>query len=121
MSSMQTAQINVRIDRTLKEAGDAALASAGFSPSEAVRALWQKAAARGASLEEVIACLRNELGQHPRDAEGCQADPFEENRWLVVERMKQIGVTDFATPVSSNDDELYEQAMVERLQDRGLL
>ncbi len=36
-------QINARIDAQQKAAGDAALAAAGISPSEAVRALWDLA------------------------------------------------------------------------------
>ena len=38
--SAALSQINARIDAGQKSAGDAALASAGISPSEAVRALW---------------------------------------------------------------------------------
>lgn len=45
-----TAQINVRLDRSLKERGDAALSQIGLSPSVAVRLLWGRAAERGESL-----------------------------------------------------------------------
>ena len=48
-------QINIRMDRSLKEAGDAALAQIGLNPSQAVRALWEKASHRGKDLEEVSA------------------------------------------------------------------
>lgn len=34
-------QMNVRMDRQLKEAGDAVLAHIGMTPSQAVRELWQ--------------------------------------------------------------------------------
>jgi len=34
-------QMNTRIDATLKEAGDAVLTRLGYSPSAAVRGLWQ--------------------------------------------------------------------------------
>ena len=34
-------QMNTRIDAALKEAGDAVLARLGYSPSAAVRGLWQ--------------------------------------------------------------------------------
>ncbi|MBR2834829.1 MAG: hypothetical protein IKE43_03830 [Coriobacteriales bacterium] len=37
-------QMNVRIDSSLKYRGDAVLAKAGYSPSAAVRAVWQFAA-----------------------------------------------------------------------------
>lgn len=34
-------QMNVRMDRQLKDAGDAVLAQIGMTPSQAVRELWQ--------------------------------------------------------------------------------
>lgn len=37
----RSVQMNVRIDRQLKEAGDAVLAHLGMTPSQAVRALWE--------------------------------------------------------------------------------
>ncbi len=39
-----TVQINARISRPLKERGDAALERAGYSPSQAIRKLWDFAA-----------------------------------------------------------------------------
>lgn len=36
-------QVNTRLDTELKTRGDRALARAGFSPSQAIRALWQLA------------------------------------------------------------------------------
>lgn len=36
-------QMNVRLDRSLKREGDAALAEAGYTPSQAVRAVWELA------------------------------------------------------------------------------
>lgn len=53
MAQAAEAQINVRIDRALKEQGDTALASAGFSPSQAVRLLWGMAAERQGNPAEV--------------------------------------------------------------------
>ncbi len=38
-----TSQINARINSALKKNGDASLANAGFSPSQAIRALWELA------------------------------------------------------------------------------
>ena len=34
-------QMNVRMDRQLKDAGDAVLAQIGMTPSQAVRTLWE--------------------------------------------------------------------------------
>lgn len=41
----KTVQVNVRLDESLKSAGDAAFAQASISPSQAVRWLWAYAAA----------------------------------------------------------------------------
>ena len=40
-SQARQTQMNTRIDIALKEAGDAVLARLGYSPSAAVRGLWQ--------------------------------------------------------------------------------
>ena len=51
-------QMNTRIDAALKEAGDAVLARLGYSPSAAVRGLWQFVVDHqgdAASVREVIA------------------------------------------------------------------
>ena len=40
-SQVRQTQMNTRIDAALKEAGDAVLARLGYSPSAAVRGLWQ--------------------------------------------------------------------------------
>ena len=57
LSTPQTAQINVRIERSLKEEGDAALAEAGLSPTQVVRDLWSKLAQRGTAIDQVVEAL----------------------------------------------------------------
>ena len=44
-------QMNVRMDRQLKEAGDAVLAHIGMTPSQAVRTLWNIWSSTDACLE----------------------------------------------------------------------
>ena len=41
-AAAETIQFNTRIERSLKLAGDDVLKRAGYSPSQAVRALWRK-------------------------------------------------------------------------------
>lgn len=38
---MPATQMNVRIDSSLKNAGDAVLSAHGFTASQAIRALWE--------------------------------------------------------------------------------
>lgn len=57
LAPSQVAQINVRIERSLKEEGDAALAEVGLSPTQVVRDLWGRLAQRGTALSEVMSVL----------------------------------------------------------------
>lgn len=52
-----TSQVNARIDAVLKEEGDAGLASAGYTPTQAIRSLWRLASrlrANPARLAEML-------------------------------------------------------------------
>lgn len=62
-------QMNTRIDRELKERGDAALARAGFTPSQAVRALWEFAAKHEYEPEAIMQALSPEQSQDIEDDE----------------------------------------------------
>ena len=42
-----TVQVNARMSRQLRNEGDAALARIGLSPTQAIRALWEKASRLG--------------------------------------------------------------------------
>lgn len=46
-------QMNTRIDATLKTRGDEALARAGYTPSQAIRTLWEFAAAHALEPGEI--------------------------------------------------------------------
>lgn len=50
----------MRLERELKEAGDAALAELGLTPSTAVRGLWEQAARRGKGIESIATLLLGE-------------------------------------------------------------
>ena len=56
--SAKSVQMNVRIDAELKREGDYALAQAGFTPTEAVRALYQIVAAEASDPAKVRELLR---------------------------------------------------------------
>ncbi len=48
-------QMNVGIDSSLKERGDAVLAGAGYTPTQAVRALWTIASGNKGNPSRLIA------------------------------------------------------------------
>ena len=65
------AQVNVRMDRELKEKGDATLRLAGTSPAKVIRQLWERLATGGDAYEQImgVLCPAQDLatsdGSHP--------------------------------------------------------
>lgn len=110
-----TAQLNVRLDPELKKAGDEALASIGLTPSQAIRALWERAAERGEGLEKVEALATDAPSQNERPKNGigefCKA---------LDEHLEALGI-DMSKPSGLSDDELMELAYIDLLQERGLM
>ena len=112
------AQINVRIDKDLKLAGDAVLVGEGISPSEVVRALWNKLAQHGEALDEVKRVLFG--GDDPADvtrhAELVWAG------WKISDEFYQsVGLERSDSSLREQSwDELYAQAMDEHFAQRGL-
>ena len=112
-------QLNIRMDRSLKEAGDKALAQIGLNPSQAVRALWEKASLRGEDLEEVSALLRGRDKQQEKDAS--RADDALLASWTLVEdTLASYGMTYTPAGDSPDDRAMLEEALYERLVERGL-
>ena len=58
-AAAETIQFNTRIERSLKLAGDDVLKRAGYSPSQAVRALWRKAAGCGENPSAIVNLLED--------------------------------------------------------------
>jgi len=102
METIEYTQMNVRMPVTLKRGGDSALESIGFTPTEAVRALWAKAAARGRGLEEVAAALSAES-----ERETLKGDPLSgirRGRAAVDEGIAALGIGRAAMAASALDD-----------------
>ncbi len=55
--AIATAQLNVRMDRELKERGDATLSLAGSSPVKIIRQLWECLASGGDAYERIMEVL----------------------------------------------------------------
>lgn len=68
MPSATTSQINARIDSRLKREGDEALARAGLTPTQAVRALWKLAIAYASEPGRLVSVLEPEQASHTDDA-----------------------------------------------------
>ena len=122
-NSTKSAQLNVRMDEQLKQSGDAALASIGFSPSETIRIIWKKASLRGKDLEEVRRFLGKELTDTSTIVQ--QKDPFAPGRRAVNNCLRDIAI-DIDTPASfsssnKTDRELLDAALLERMNERELI
>ena len=119
MSAAATAQINARISPELKRQGDAALAAAGITPTQAVRALWELAAEH-AERPEII-----EQALFPERAEQAASEAEQRrNRRLAAARrgphivedaIAAAGIDTEANGASTMSyDELKELAYTER-------
>ena len=120
-------QMNTRIDRKLKERGDAALARAGFTPSQAVRALWKFAAEH--EPKEIEALLRGEEGPDEAESQDAASKLQEiEAFWAkcdeIVDGLQNRRVVAGFSPLddsnSLSDDELKEREWLERLEEREI-
>ena len=117
MSRPAVAQMNIRIDSSLKASGDAALAAAGFTPSRAVRALWALAEKWKSEPERIRQVLtpENPIEKDARTVSRLAAIEAGEN--IVALTYARLGLeTPPAIPALS-DDELKELSF----KDRGLL
>ena len=94
-------QMNTRIDRDLKREGDRVLKAAGYSPSEAVRALWELACAHAQEPE----VLRPLLSQTAKE----EGEPFSELTGLWNHFVAEVGLS-----ARLHDDLLTAQEEIER-------
>ena len=114
-------QLNIRIDRELKAEGDSALSLIGFSTSEAVRALWKKAARRGKDLEEVAELLSSTTDRKMRTGASDEEQDVVQQGWEFMDGVyASLGVDPEAERDLPSDDDLLESALYERMVERGL-
>lgn len=121
---MAATQMNLRIDSQIKERGDAVLMEAGYSPTQAVRAVWAFAAAHAHEPQVVRDLLQQ--------AE-VELDPEREAR-IEAKRAALRQLDDLRSRLEAvvgpskggcgehlSDKELLREAMVERWEEKGLL
>lgn len=117
-----TAQINVRIDAGLKQAGDRALMRAGYTTTSAIRALWE----RFASLEddpEGVQEIIEPVAATSDPADASRAQSLANARGgarIFSSALEELGIP-MAVPAEEVPyDELREGVLLERLEERGL-
>ena len=115
-------QLNARIDRELKAAGDSALSLIGLNPSQAVRALWKKAALRGKDLEEVAELLSPIAERGLKAGPSYEAQDAVRQGWEFMDGVyASLGVDPEVKRGFPSDDDLLESALYERMAERGLV
>ncbi|MDO4290855.1 MAG: type II toxin-antitoxin system RelB/DinJ family antitoxin [Eggerthellaceae bacterium] len=117
------AQMNVRLDDDLRVQGNLAFESIGWSPSQAVRTLWAYAAKNRRDPRQLKKSLEAFLGN-----EGASTPKQEARRALVLEGQQivpnaraRLGISSEALSELPSYEELREEAVYERWQERGLL
>lgn len=120
--SLEMAQVNARIDASLKAAGDAALAKAGLTPTKAIRALWQRFAELADRPEKIRELVESsdELGPGERAEQERKLSLAQEGPMIVSRSLVERGI---AVPEGLEElsyEELRERVLLERLRERGL-
>ena len=117
--AVEMTQMNTRIEKSLKEQGDEALARAGYTPSRAVRALW-RIAARHQQDPEALASLL--AGEDPsrvarEDAEAARKRELARQGASMVGRFyERLGVSMAAAQAAQLPyNELRDEYYLERL------
>lgn len=132
--STETTQINARIDRALKERGDAALERAGYSPSQAIRKLWDFAARNAHSPHVIQAFFDTKDEAEEREAKERRSEEerkAEEERArrrefaikganIVAEAYERYGIEPSDWAKNASYEEMRDYALLERLRERGL-
>ena len=113
-------QMNVRMGAHLKQTGDDALSSIGFTPTQAVRALWKYAAQRGEALEEVKRFL---MKAEADSAQGESALGALHEGWQIIpDGLAALGISAEAmAQVSQDDASSIEEARLKRAEQKGWL
>ena len=120
MESDTLTQMNVRIGARLKQAGDDALSSIGFTPTRVVRALWEYAAQRGEALEEVKQLLvKAESGSLQRES---THDALRDGWQIIPDGLSALGISaESMTLVAQDESAAIEAARLERAEQKGWL
>ena len=121
--STEMAQMNTRISRSLKERGDAALERAGYSPSQAIRKLWDFAARNAHNPHAIQNLFDSEDGAEKREAEEERARRREtalRGANIVADAYKRLGIEPSDWTKNASYDEMRDYALLERLRERGL-
>lgn len=116
-------QINTRISRELKERGDAALQNAGYSPSLAIRKLWDFAARNIHDPRAIQNLFDAEDETEKREAEEERArrrEAMRKSMNIMADAYERLGIKPSDWTKNASYEEMRDYALLERLRERGL-
>lgn len=117
---MAASQLNIRIDAQLKSDVDAALGAMGRSSTDTIRILWRFIQAHAGNLQQVDAALRQLESAARIPTEPAARKPWLEVDAIYAQGLAGAGIDDGALLPAEDDQALYLQAALERLEERGL-
>lgn len=119
----QTTQMNTRIGVRLKERGDKALARAGYTPSRAVRALYEFAVRHEHDPETIAALLSDEHEETEEQIKRREARLAAVQGIDAIVELQQKLLGDDYKPGSDKRPfkQVWEEAMDEHFAEKGLL
>ena len=91
-SQVRQTQMNTRIDMALKEAGDAVLARLGYSPSAAVRGLWQFVVDHQDDAASVRKVIEPGVASALSDESARKASAITSLRSLYAQTARELGI-----------------------------
>lgn len=131
--SSTVAQMNVRLDRGLKARGDAVLAKSDITPTDLIRAIWEKISLGPEHALQMWEFSHDKsLSSEPHSAIGLDEAKLRSHKKAVLDRgrtlfdegLNSIGL-DIGSIASAADDatldtDIYAQALVDRMRERGV-
>lgn len=109
-------QMNTRIDAALKEAGDAVLARLGYSPSAAVRGLWQYMVDHQEDAASVRKVIEPGAASALSDEAARKASAIAGLRSLYAQTTYELGISGYHSVDLPSWDDLREDWYDERLE-----
>ncbi len=115
-------QMNVRIDDELKREGDAVLSQVGLTPSQAVRSLWRVVLGNRGNPRAIAEMLDPRRADDDLEKREERLAAIERGRHICDDFLRTHGINPHAVDGDlPADDELLEEAYIERWAERGLL
>lgn len=117
-------QMNIRIDERIKEQGDAALAQAGYSPSQTIRTVWTFAASHAHEPHKVKNFLQSTASEHDSDSSiriKTKQKALEQGLHLHEQLEAIIGHHESNELDTLSDRDLRGEALFARWKDKGVL